>query len=291
LFSPRLATVFHPSSKQTFKLNIQQSNRMTSLTQIYQQDMHNSSPNVEKLQSAEASYIFMTSKNLKVSFTGFYSQIDILSWSNQSVQTINTGFLKLAGGEAEFEYKRNSLSTGFNHSIAEQLDWDLSEMVSSAGISPSEYETTDVYKDDTLTFNGSGDNIANWANQSSKLWFTYRFFNNRLIWHTNTQVFWQYEWGKDVLSNNKKAARNSNYSDEILSLIEKAESKNVFGTNIQINTSLNLRLNERVTMSVHAINITGDFKRYSMWSFYKPLAVPEYVRETAAFMLKFSMKL
>ena len=147
-----------------------------------------------------------------------------------------------------------------------QINWKLKEGVEWSGISYADYNLEALYRWDPtgLYLTGTGQNLNNWANHTTKLIFRYRFSDD-IQFHTNTQIFWAYKGGLDGLKMIENSYSNTIYQAESEQLMQNVRDKNVYKTNMSLSASLSLKINEYSTFQIYIINLLnkGNNKRYN----------------------------
>lgn len=293
LFSPRFAVIYEITEYNVLKLVAQRSQRMNTASQLLIQHLSNKSTDPETLNGIELIYSGLLSDNLQINTSIFYNELDIISWYNVGRTTRLTGELELHGIEFELKYIGTNYELGLNQSFVKQVKWKLSDSVLFSGISYSDYKL-DL---GDITFDASGNDINNWSNFSTKLYFNYRLFNDKMTLHLDSRIYWKFEGsleGKNSFINAMKA--DSKYYDKMKDILEVMDKEDMYGTDFRVNFSASYKINDKIETTFMAMNIFGygDNKRY----FYDSgIRKPDYfqrhgfIKEPLTLALKLGIKL
>jgi hypothetical protein len=294
LFSPRVVLVAHVGESSTLKLMGQHSNRLNTYSQLLFQNEMGINPEHEVLDGLELAFSKIFADKVLFSFNAYYNHINYLSWDNNLRQTRLTGELNLAGGELELLWKTSKTVLGLNHSITIPVNWTLQDSTIAQGISVSDYYLEAHYNSsgDTTVIRGYGNNLMNWSNQSTKMWFNLKLFNNALIWHTDAHVFWGFEGGKDALEIVKIAAAGTESEQLVKDYTSEINSTDAYGIDFRLNTSLTYHIGEKICLTGSIFNLlgTGNNKRYTMWRFWYQYPTVGFVEEPRVYSIKMQVK-
>lgn len=261
LFSPRLAFIFDLQNNNILKLVIQQSKRMNTAAQLLIQHLNEKTTDPESLTGIELIYSGITSNNLLLNYSLFYNNLEVISWYNIGRSSRLTGNLSLYGMELEGNYTLNGFEIGINQSFVKQIKWELADSVYFSGISYSDY----FLQINDLNFRSSGNDLNNWANFVTKLFVNYKLFDNKLILHLDSRIYWGFEGenaGKKSFENAMNQ-ENSEYKNmvEILKVVNEID---MYGIDFRVNFSATYEINRNLKISALGMNLFGygNNKRY-----------------------------
>jgi outer membrane cobalamin receptor len=261
LFSPRLAFVSELDKKTFLKFSIQKSERLNTAEQLFIQHRQNIKSNPEKLNGFECLFTKLLKDNFFFSTSGFFNEIQILAWSDGR-NTKLKGDLSLYGFEVEARYSSEKLSIGLNHSYVKQIDWKLAQDEQTSGISYS-----DFYKDtgDGIILTGTGNDLNNWSNHSTKWFARCKLFDDKLIIHADARAFWDFKGAKDVLIMLKTAATGTDKEEEINNAISMVNKQHTYDVDFRFNLSATLSISEYLSITTYIMNLIGigNNKRYA----------------------------
>jgi outer membrane receptor protein involved in Fe transport len=280
LISPRAALVSQITENNVLKLIAQQAQRMNTAEQLmYQQvttPMHTTA-SPEVITGYEASFTTLPRQNLSFTVNGFWNKLNVIGFNTTLAASQNVGELKLAGAEFEAAYSSKRFRIGANHSFVKQLSWHLGKNpdgspVTQSGISYADFNqpTTD---DKSIIIQGYGNDLANWANQATKL-FIHARFSTWLLLHLDTHIFWGEQGQKDALSALEYAANNPNpmtatamtavRTAAIDQSVAAARAQGAYGVDFRLNASAHFLLSPQTSIGIYGQNLTsnGGAKRY-----------------------------
>jgi outer membrane receptor protein involved in Fe transport len=261
LFYPRVALIYEFSDNNIIKLVGQQSQRMNTASQLLIQHLSGNSTKPERLAGMEIIYSGAPNEHLLLNVSAFYNNLDVISWYNVGRTTRPTGNLKLYGLEFEGKVVYNGFDLSINQSYVKQLKWELADSVFYSGISFSDY----FLELNNLKFESVGNDLNNWSNLVTKILCNYKLFDEKLVLHMDSRVYWKFEGEKDGLKSYENAMQKDHPDyqamKDMLDIIKKIK---MYDTELRLNFSAGWNINEHYKFSVHAMNIL-DFsgnKRY-----------------------------
>ncbi len=261
LFSPRFALIYLPAENNYLKLILQQSQRMNTADQLLIENFSGKKSDPETLNGMELIYLCNYNENLQFNISTFYNHLEVLSWFDDNRTTRLTGELSLAGIELETTYKYKGLIINLNHSYVKQVEWDMSDQIDKSGISYSDYN---VQLDGSI-LTGTGNDLNNWANNTSKLIARLKLFEDKLLLHADFRIFWQYEGAKDGLVVIENAVEGNPDGEAYQVVVDRFREENAFKTNFSSNASVSWIFNDKYSISIYGMNIfsSDGFKRYT----------------------------
>ncbi len=133
--SPRFTLIKNISDNDLIKFTLQQAVRYPIFSDLYSSEfLHNEQSNPEILKGLELTYQGFQNENLEYIISGYYYDIEQLSWINDYELTDIIGEFKLLGIDVEGYYKFRKWKIGGSYSWVNQLDWD-SKVAQTAWIS------------------------------------------------------------------------------------------------------------------------------------------------------------
>lgn len=258
LFSPRLALISEINEKNTIKFIWQKAARMNTLLEQYANSYQGLEDHQETLKGYELIYEFMPDNNIVFSLPVYYYDLEPIGWDG--AKTVRLGEQKIVGLEPEIKYQRQNLKLGLSHSFVKQLRWKNAAGVTTEGISYADYRIASG----AFALAGEGNSINNFPEQSTKGFVTIGNLPHGLVFHTDAEIFWNFQGKKDGLKmyENAYAALGGNAVMNAISA--KLKQENFGDTNIKLNCSLSKTItkgNARYTWSILGMNLLG-FKRY-----------------------------
>lgn len=263
MFSPRFAWIYELSDHEYLKFIAQRSVRMNTQEELYMNHQLNQDNEPEKLDTLELIYSGKFGEHLSFQASGFYNRNEVIAWDWAQSRSAPLGELKTLGLELETKYQKDGFNVGANHSFVKQQSWELAEEIDVSGISYSDYYR-DVNGDGSVVIMSNGNDLNNWSNHATKLYTNIDFYEGKLTFHGNMQVFWGFEGNKDGLEALSDAGGDAGP-------IAAIRDHDAYDTEIRANLSLTYHVNPSadVTFFVQNIPVLGDNKRYSYSSGYK----------------------
>jgi len=262
LFSPRIALNYELFENNILKLVIQQSQRMNTSSQLLIQHLSNIETEPETLNSIELLYSGAVNNEIAINTSIFYNDLDVISWYNVGRTTIPTGNLDVFGIELDGKYTNDFIDIIFNQSYIKQVNWVLADNVFFSGISYSDY----YLELSGLTFSSYGNDLTNWSNFAPKLIINYKMFDEKLVFHVDSRVFWGFEGGKSGIELMKNAIDTTNSeSNFLIDIIDVMEEQKMFDADFRLNAQCSYLFNDYFKISIGCMNLlsTGNSKRYT----------------------------
>lgn len=264
LWSPRLAIISELNKRNYLKLSLQQSVRMGTAEQMLMSHMRGQLNQPEQLRAIELSYDTLLTDHLHLSLTAFYNQLNVVGWNSALSNTVALGTEKDIGLEFETKYATDNLTVGLNHSYVKQLDWKLAHGITGTGVSFSDYGLlVKDSKGNSHLLTGTGNDLANWANNITKLYMNYKFLKHFTV-HTDARVSWGMDGSHDQFAMLRQAVAGSPDQALVDGAIAAAEQQGAFGIDFRTNASLTWDVRDNISIQVFVLNLinaTGN-KRY-----------------------------
>jgi len=270
--SPRVAWIGELNDQWITKLIAQRSVRMNFMEQSYLENKKDTKSDPEVLNGLEGIVGWMPSSDLSLNLAGYYNIYNLLGFSRADTTTKRVGTLKLAGLEFETKYAISGLEIGASHSFLHQLDYALASTATQSGISYADFEPILVVSNgsrkDTVTIHGYGNNLNNWPNNATKLYFNWKVLPS-LTWHVDSRIFWNFAGGKDGLDVYLRNADALPSADSLITqrvheVVDSLRAHNMFDMDFRVNTSLSYEWGKVGTISLYCQNLLGlnENKRY-----------------------------
>jgi outer membrane receptor protein involved in Fe transport len=251
LFSPRIAVIWEMNDANYLKLIAQRSLRMNTAEELLILDFENNDPHSEKLDNIELIFTRMETTNLLFNFSTFISWMDILSWNDPLRSTILSGKLSMWGIEFDGKYSISNIDLVFNHAFYKQIKWKLEPGIFESGISYSDY-----YKEYFgSVLSDTGNDLNNISKNTSKFAINWKLFNERIILHLDSRIYWDFTGAQDGMKMMKNAipfCSDSNTVKGIIGLIEKYDT---YGTDIRINGSIKVSPFYNFDITLYGMNL------------------------------------
>jgi outer membrane receptor protein involved in Fe transport len=254
LYSPRVALVLQPNEHNVLKLIVQRAQRMNTAEQLlYQQIVNHTVAAPEQLRGAEASYAILPLPSIVLSAAGFYNELTVIGFNTNQEASLVVGNLKLYGTELEAAYSSKRWRVGLSHSFVKQLSWHLGAGATQSGISYADFNQP-TRDDPNIVIHGYGNDLANWANNATKLFVHFRW-SSWLLFHADGQIFWGEQGEKDALSALDIAAQGSSRQADIDRSVQAVRDAGAYGYDIRVNASAHVALSPALSIAVYGMNL------------------------------------
>ena len=198
MFSPRWAMIHTPNDKDTYKLMLARSVRMSFAEELRKEHLVlGTEGDTETMDNIELRYERQHTSELWFAASAYLSKLDIIAFDRTAERSQALGEQKHWGLEVEAKYKKGKVDLGLSHGYTKLIDFDL------------EPGSSTVLTAEPL---GYGDDLANWSNHITKLQAVYTIDPK---WRVNgsARVYWGYPGAKDLADSNAPYARDSGYDD------------------------------------------------------------------------------
>lgn len=207
MYSPRVSLLSEISDKHTVKIIAQRSLRMMPLRAqyiYYQNKTNDTTENKfehESLNSIELGYLYTPSKQVLFDVHTFYNSINAVGFTGNDLQFL--GDMKLLGVELDAKFRWRNHTLIFNHTWLHLMSMKMNEDLKTGGnrnnISFSDYYYNTQGGDVSLLLTGYGNSLNNISENSSRVIYTQKLMNEKLILHANARLFWDYAGSYDEL--------------------------------------------------------------------------------------------
>ncbi len=267
-FSPRVALVTDQAALGMFKAIWQQSLRMNTEEQLYLASQSGAGVAPEKLNGGEFIYQITPIEHLDINASAYYNVLDIVGWSTTALssngfatgESRRLGLLKIWGFDLESKWTQDMVTVGLMQSYAKQIEFLLDSGQTGAGISYADFN----YPVGGSTLRGTGNDLNNWPNWSTKLYTEVKPTAAQLI-HLDARVYYGYEGAKDGLAMLENAVKGTANEAAVKNSLEKMRAQNVYQWDLRLNASYRYSVLENLSITIYAMNVlnlTGN-KRYS----------------------------
>ncbi|MGB8225573.1 MAG: hypothetical protein WCE45_01715, partial [Sedimentisphaerales bacterium] len=260
--SPRIAFIHELKKDHYLKFIAQKSVRMNTADELYMAYQNNKVNKPETLESLELIYSGKMGEHWFIDTSVFFNRNEAIAWNGTARASTPVGTLKTIGLEMELKYKKENFELGINHSIVKQLSFLTADRIETSGISYSDYYA----KSGTVIIGSKGNDLANWANQSTKLYTNIDLFKKKATLHGDIKAYWGFEGCKDGLDSLARGQANAGKgpSDADVVSLQKFREEDVFGILASANLSLTYHVNKSADLTVFLQNIPvyGSNKRY-----------------------------
>jgi len=246
MFSPRLAAVFLPDDRQTWKFIYNRAVRHSD-----DADLHSiyvatgKEGDVEKIDHFEVILQQALSKKFSFHLSGNYNHHQVVSYNDATKLTEYIGTLDFYCIEGQLTYKDGRLEVQLSHSYTKQLDFDLSnEAIIRQNISASP--------------EGYGNDLANWNNNMTKVRINWQLLDS-LNWFSSLRIFWGMPGAVDLADYNRAALQPVDNVISWYKLPLYDSSTRFAGVSAYLDTGLILQASDNLSLSIHGYNLLGLF--------------------------------
>ncbi len=286
MFAPRLAYIVDLPDESTFRVSAQRSLRMMPLRAQYLLDKYEGSASSdghdhETLDSLEFAYTKVFNDSFLLDVNAFYNESDTVGFTGSDLQFL--GDLELFGVEMQAQFQWGNSEITFNHSYLDMLDMTMNPDLKTGrnrnniSFADYHYEAPGAVP---LLLEGYGNSLNNWSTNSSRLIYTSRFLDDRLVARVSARVNWDYEGAYDEMKMYQRAYDNYDTSvldDETLAAFETQraafqrertllDAEDAYQTDIKINASMSYQWetegDSTIVATLFAENVFGSEKRY-----------------------------
>lgn len=298
MISPRVALVSALTERNIVKVIWQQSMRMSTLEQMYLEDLQGNASDPEVLEGVEVIYTALPTDAVTVNLSGYRNNVETLAWSTLATKTELQGDMVIQGGEADVTWKSDRWTVGLNHSSSVLESFELRDGQTKSGVSYSDMEfgikmTTKrirtpavpasgttaarpaVYWTDSVTIPGYGSAINNWSEHITKAMVRYKATPN-LTLQAASRFFWGFQGYQDQLEALKRARPAIDtgavgdtifaryVKPQIDSLVSVVEAEDPFGPQLRFDVSAEWAMSDRVRLTGMVQNLlgTGENRRF-----------------------------
>lgn len=265
LFSPRAAFVSDQDRAGIYKLIIQQALRMDSSEQLWQSHQAGNAPATEKMRGVE--FIWDSPKyrdSLTLNSSVFYNELNALGWNTGAGKEVALGDEKLAGIELEAKYEKDHTTIGANHSFTKQISFARGADLNN-NLSYISYADANLNVAPGETLHSTGNDLNNWANNTTKLYVRQKLMQDRLILHGDTRVNWGWQGKLDSLAMYENAAAGTAAGPATTSNVAALMSHDVYDIQVRVDASVTYKT-DQFSVTLWGQNLLSNDKnlRYSL---------------------------
>ncbi len=236
MFSPRLAAVFTPNPKDTYKLLWAKSVRANYAEEMKLTDMETGQDSrTEKLSNLELRYERTHNERLNLAASAFvHYDLERITWSSDANGPIVVGRQREWGIELEALYHTERTRVGISHGFTKLIDFDLAD-------------PNNLYVGVTAEPYGYGDDLARWSNHITKITAQHKF-NDEWTADGSLRIYWGFPGMKD-------------YDQYLASLNEFPDSEpgweRAYRGNYYLNLGLQYQPRKNLTVRLDGFNLLG----------------------------------
>ncbi|MDC3332686.1 TonB-dependent receptor plug domain-containing protein [bacterium] len=238
MISGRLAGVYMPTDKNTYKLSFNRSERRQDDVDLYNTHNQGGAVDSEAIDNIELRYERQHSMALWAAFSAYYDDYDISGWVADSGAIESLGTLKLYGLELELRYEVEGNQFLFSHSYSKLDEFSLANDFVTNNVSAQPY--------------GYGSDMANWSNHISKLSWS-RDFHQQWTASASANIYWGLPGGQELADYNVEQLG----SRRNLPQYDPGETTAWDDESVFVNMGLEYRASNEIKINLAAINIAG----------------------------------
>ena len=239
MFSPRVAMVWAPAEKNTYKLIYNRSVRRGDDADLRRAFNAGNQGDTETIDVVEFRYERQQTDRLWMGASFYHDRYNILSWDGAALTTKPLGELELMGAEFELSYLLFDTRLNFSQTFTEQLGFDLREGIARNNISSAPY--------------GYGDDLASFAGEMTKLTLE-RDLSGQMSVSAAVRGHWGYAGGRAMADFNRDHP-TTNRSSNGYPLTD--GSNKAFKGNIYLNLGFEYQPTAKWTLRFDGYNLLG----------------------------------
>ncbi|HXG46584.1 MAG TPA: TonB-dependent receptor, partial [Methylomirabilota bacterium] len=239
MFSPRLALVYTPTERDTFKLILSQAAKANFAEELRRDHVTlGTDGDTERLRAIEAGYGRQFGQNWSVGVNSYFHDYKVIGYDNRSTLV---GRENTVGVEGELAYQSPSFRLGFSHGFTTLLNFYDG--------SPGQAITAEPY--------GYGSDLNHWSAHITKLHATWRPVD-KLRLSGSLRVFWGFPGSDDF-----RRYSNDAYYNGTASGVQETFATDPAGYNpydqiqLRLNLGLSYDLTKHLTLGLHGYNLLG----------------------------------
>lgn len=240
LVSPRLALLFTPTPEDTVKLIAARAQRRSGDAELRQgMVLSGNHGDVESLYSLELRYERQQDKHWSLGASAFLGRNEAIGYSSVINHSIPVGTFVIAGVEPEVAFHSERSRLTLSHGYTQLLSARLATPATIQGITAAPY--------------GYGHDLANWANNITKLAVTHDLGAE---WSASTslRVYWGFPGAKALADWNGSRSSPLGYA-----LADPGYS--AYGPSVYLNLGIEYRPAKPLTLRLDAFNVIGWFDK------------------------------
>jgi iron complex outermembrane receptor protein len=239
LFSPRLAVVYRPDLRDTFKLIAARALRRNGEGELRQEHvLTDEEGTTESLDSLEVRFDRQHDAHWKFGLGLFVQQNNAIGFSASLNHSVAVGTFKMWGLESEISFRTDKTRLTLSHGYTQLISTSLETPTTIQGITAEPY--------------GYGDDLANWASHITKFALIHDFDET---WSASTSLraYWGFP-GAEAL-----ADWNASLSSPLGIAWDDPGYDEAYGPSVYWNAGLEYRPTKNLMLRADAFNILGWF--------------------------------
>ncbi|ABQ25750.1 TonB-dependent receptor plug domain-containing protein [Geotalea uraniireducens] len=237
LFSPRLALVFTPGSKDTLKLIGARAMRRSGEGELREEHVRSGTQgDTETLDSLEFRYERQHDAHWNFGCSVFIEQNDAIGFDAAANRSVAVGTFRIWGVEPEITFRSEKTRLTFSHGYTKLFDSSLASAATIQGITAEPY--------------GFGHDLANWANNITKLALIQEL-NGKWAASTSLRAYWGFPGAKALADWNGAQSQPRSFA------LADPGYDAAYGPSVFWNAGLEYRPTKHLTVRADAFNILG----------------------------------
>ncbi|NRB39187.1 MAG: TonB-dependent receptor plug domain-containing protein [Pseudomonadales bacterium] len=243
LTSGRAALIYTPTPKDSIKGLLNRAVRRSVDDSLRVQWLNDQSKgDTEKTHTFELRYERQQSSHLFFATSYFYQDRDVVGFNFSSSKNSALGNLRTHGLEWEINYLSESWQLTASHGFTKLLTFDLLDPTTNSDVSANAY--------------GYGDDLGNWSNHISKVYFHYPI-NKAFSFDSSLRIYWGFPGAEDLSNyNNDLYNEDPDGINKFVSLSDPGED-DAFKENIYLNMGAEFRLGQGFKTRLDLHNMLG----------------------------------
>jgi len=237
LFSPRLALVFTPGSKDTLKLIGARAMRRSGEGELREEYVRSGTQgDTETLDSLEFRYERQHDAHWNFGCSVFIEQNDAIGFDAAANRSVAVGTFRIWGVEPEITFRSEKTRLTLSHGYTKLFDSSLASAATIQGITAEPY--------------GFGHDLANWANNITKLALIQEL-NGKWSASTSLRAYWGFPGAKALADWNGAQSQPRSFA------LADPGYDAAYGPSVFWNAGLEYRPTKHLTVRADAFNILG----------------------------------
>lgn len=237
MFSPRLALVFTPGSKDTLKLISARAMRRSGEGELREEHVRSGTQgDTETLDSLEFRYERQHDAHWNFGCSVFVEQNDAIGFDAAANRSVAVGTFRIWGVEPEITFRSEKTRLTLSHGYTKLFDSSLASAATIQGITAEPY--------------GFGHDLANWANNITKLALIQEL-NGKWAASTSLRAYWGFPGAKALADWNGAQSQPRSFA------LADPGYDAAYGPSVFWNAGLEYRPTKHLTVRADAFNILG----------------------------------
>ncbi len=245
LFSPRIALIFTPNDKDTFKCILNQAVRRSIDDELRAEFLAAGTlSEAEQIQAIELRYERQQTEALWFATSFFGQDVGLVARDSTLNRNVRLGTLQNWGVEVEAAYRTEATRFVASHAYTQLAGFELDNPANLQGYSSRPY--------------GFGDELANWSPNLTKL---FAMHDLDACWSASSslRVYWGFPGGLDQALHNAQILADTGRANASLGLVDPGNT-DPFQANVYWDCGLERRLTKSSAIRLDLYNILGWFE-------------------------------